>query len=114
MKEKEELESSSNNRVVKASHDIQLNNELKKQVEEQEKKVKQLEDEIQSLKHAKTQEKHKENRINSANANVDGQLTQKPISRPSLIPTPPASADRKNGYRYRRTSSAKKYVLVLL
>eukprot|EP00794_Sanderia_malayensis_P003006 gene3006-3464_t len=105
----------SNNRTVKANHDLQINSELKKQVEEQEKKVKELEDEVQSLKDSKSQEKRNENRLNTANSTKsNGQLKQKAINRPSLIPTPPTSAERqRNGYRFRRGSSAGEDMLTL-
>ena len=104
--------SSPSNRVVKATQDVQIHNDLNRKVEEQEQKVKELEDEIQSLKDAKIHDKQKENRMNSANERRNELLSQEKIRRakPSLIPTPPTSAERRNGYRIRRPSSVLKYV----
>lgn len=97
-KEKEEIDS--NSRVVKAKQDLDINFELTKQIEDQERKVKELEEEIQNLKLSKSRDKQ--------GRDADG-LEQRPLSRPkpSLIPTPPTSADRRNGFnRFKRTTSA--------
>eukprot|EP00795_Rhopilema_esculentum_P014302 gene14302-5339_t len=100
-KEKEEMESHSNSRVIKVKQDLEINEELKRQIEEQENKVRDLENELESLKQIKLREKERAK---------NDDLEQRPISKskPSFIPTPPTSADRRNGYvnRFRRATSA--------
>ena len=94
------MESNSNSRVVKAKQDLDINIELTKQIEQQERKVKELEEEIQNLKVSKSRDKQ--------GRDTEG-LERNPMSRPkpSLIPTPPTSADRRNGFnRFKRTTSA--------
>ena len=95
------MESHSSGRVIKAKKDLEINEELKRQIEEQENKVRELENELESLKQIKLREKERAK---------NDDLEQRPISKPkpSFIPTPPTSADRRNGYinRFRRATSA--------
>ena len=113
-KEKEELESYSSSRVVKAKQELEINSELKQQIEAQERKVKNLEDELEALKKAKSHEKEME-RVQEKGRNEMIDLEQRPFSKRSLIPTPPTSADRRIGYtnRFRRTTSASRYSILI-
>ena len=109
-KEKEELEKSSNDRVVRALQDGSLVEELEKQVKEQEKKVKELENEIDRLRHSSSPGKsagQNKRKLNSSEHNlVNGELDNNTERKPprSMIPTPPSSGDRRL-YRLRRASS---------
>ena len=114
-KEKEQLECQSSNRTLKAKHETEINLELKRQVEAQERKVQELEDELENLKKAKSHEKEMEN-SQAKGRDETSDLEQRPLSKVnrSLIPTPPTSAGRRSGYtnRFRRTTSGSRYLFV--
>lgn len=102
---------------MKANQESEMNNELKRQIEIQEKKVKSLEDELDSLKRLKSHEKEVARSEEKADDGmIDSQRNQvNRSSTRSLIPTPPTSGDRRMaGYtkRYRRNISASRYFLI--
>ena len=109
-KEKDQLELLSSSRVVKANNDTEINDELKGKIEAQERKVRELEEELEALKKTKSHEKELQK---SQGKDEVSNLEQRPLSKTtrSLIPTPPTSAGKRTGYtnRFRRTISASGY-----
>ena len=116
-KEKEQLECQSSNRTLTAKHETEINHELKGQIEAQERKVRELEDELESLKKAKSHEKEMQ-KSQAKGRDEISDLEQRPLSKTnrSLIPTPPTSAGRRSGYtnRFRRTTSASRYLSIYI